>query len=119
MVRLDSNRVFRTHLALALGALTLVGCTAYAATASPASPPPASVQGQGAAVDWQAVEQAMGKAGTLQAGDVYRISLPRTDLQVTARGVPIQAALALGSWVAFKPVGSEARGTRSSGRKSA
>lgn len=54
-------------------------------------------------VDWSAVEQAMGKTGTAQPGDVYKFSLPRSDLQVTARGVPLQAGLALGSWVAFKP----------------
>src|SRR5581483_7444271 len=55
-----------------------------------------------------ALDQAMGKAGAVQPGDVYRFSLPRTDLQVTARGVQVQPALALGSWVAFKPMGDQA-----------
>jgi hypothetical protein len=56
--------------------------------------------------DWKAVAQAMGKAGAMQPGDVYKISLPRSDLQVTARGVQIKPALALGSWVAFKKTGA-------------
>ncbi len=50
----------------------------------------------------------MGKPGAMQPGDVYKFSLPRTDLQVTARGVAVQPALALGSWVAFEPMGSQA-----------
>lgn len=61
---------------------------------------------QAGADDWKAVAQAMGKAGSIQPGDVYKISLPRSDLQVTARGVQIKPALALGSWVAFKKMGA-------------
>jgi hypothetical protein len=41
---------------------------------------------QAGADDWKAVAQAMSKAGAMQPGDVYKISLPRSDLQVTARG---------------------------------
>jgi hypothetical protein len=104
MGKLDSSRAFRTHLVLALSALTMAGCAAYA-TAAPLAHPVASPAGQ---LDGPALDQAMGKAGAMQPGDVYRFSLPRTDLQVTARGVPVQAALALGSWVAFKPMGNEA-----------
>ena len=54
-------------------------------------------------IDWKAVEQAMGRSGSSQPGGVYRFSLPRGDMQVTAAGVRIKPALALGSWVAFKP----------------
>jgi Domain of Unknown Function (DUF1259) len=61
---------------------------------------------QAGADDWKAVAQAMGKAGAMQPGDVYKISLPRSDLQVTVRGVQIKPALALGSWVAFKKMGA-------------
>jgi hypothetical protein len=57
--------------------------------------------------EWKAVEQAMGKAGAMQAGDVFKFSLPRSDLKVTARGVQIKPALALGSWVAFKKMGEQ------------
>lgn len=55
---------------------------------------------------WKAVAQAMGKAGAMQPGDVYKISLTRSDLKVIARGVQIKPALALGSWVAFKKMGA-------------
>ena len=58
--------------------------------------------------DWKAVEQALGKAGQLQAGDVFRIGMPRTDLSVTVKGVPVKAGFALGSYAAFKQVGDQA-----------
>jgi hypothetical protein len=51
------------------------------------------------------VEQALGKAGAMQPGDVYKVSLPRSDLKVTAGGIELKPALALGSWVAFKKTG--------------
>src|SRR5262245_7579794 len=58
--------------------------------------------------DWKAVEQALGKSGQLQAGDVFRVGMPRTDLAVTVKGVPVKAGFALGSYAAFKQVGDEA-----------
>jgi Domain of Unknown Function (DUF1259) len=58
--------------------------------------------------DWKAVEQALGKSGQLQAGDVYRIGMPRTDLAVTVKGVAVKAGFALGSYAAFKQVGDHA-----------
>src|SRR2546427_2837523 len=58
--------------------------------------------------DWKAVEQAVGKSGQLQAGDVFRIGMPRTDLTVTVKGVPVKAGFALGSYAAFKQVGDRA-----------
>jgi uncharacterized protein DUF1259 len=58
--------------------------------------------------DWKAVEQALGKSGQLQAGDVFRIGMPRTDLAVTVKGVPVKAGFALGSYAAFKQVGDQA-----------
>src|SRR6266480_4365159 len=57
------------------------------------------------ATDWKPVEQALGKAGSMQPGDVYKVSLPRSDLKVTVGGVELKPALALGSWVAFKKTG--------------
>ena len=56
--------------------------------------------------DWDAVGQAIGKDGKLMTGDVYRISLPRSDLQVTSQGVQIKPALSLGSYLAFKDMGN-------------
>jgi len=58
--------------------------------------------------DWKAVEQALGKSGSMMPGDVYRIGMPRTDLSVTVKGVPIKAGFALGSYAAFKQVGDQA-----------
>src|SRR5215207_880674 len=58
--------------------------------------------------DWKAVGQALGREGSVQAGGVYRVGLPRTDLKVTLDGVDIKPGFALGSWLAFKPMGDEA-----------
>jgi hypothetical protein len=58
--------------------------------------------------DWKAVEQALGKTGQMQAGDVYRVGMPRTDLNVTVKGVPVKAGFALGSYAAFKQIGDHA-----------
>jgi hypothetical protein len=55
--------------------------------------------------DWTAVETALGRKGAPQPGDVMRFSFPRSDLSVTARGVQLKPAFALGSWVAFKRIG--------------
>ena len=57
--------------------------------------------------DWSGVEQAIGKAGTVQPDGVYKISLPRSDLHVRVRDVEIKPALALGSWLAFVRTGNE------------
>jgi hypothetical protein len=68
---------------------------------------PASAVAQGGAqpsADWAAVDQALGRKGAAQPGGVMRYSFPRSDLQVTASGVAVKPALALGSWVAFKRV---------------
>ncbi|MDE2487454.1 MAG: DUF1259 domain-containing protein [Alphaproteobacteria bacterium] len=53
------------------------------------------------AADWSAVSKALGRPGAVQAGGVYRVGMPRSDLRVTLDGVAIKPALALGSWVAF------------------
>lgn len=55
--------------------------------------------------DWSAVGAAIGRAGSLQPGDVYKVSFPRSDLSVTADGVSIKPGLALTSWAAFKDSG--------------
>lgn len=54
-------------------------------------------------VDWSKVDQALGRKGVEMPGGVHKYSLPRTDLHVTVDGVAIRPALALGSWVAFRP----------------
>src|SRR5438309_8136055 len=79
----------------------VVGFGVLVALAVPAAAPAADP-------DWKAVEQALGKSGQLQAGDVFRIGMPRTDLSVTVKGVPVKAGFALGSYAAFKQIGDHA-----------
>jgi hypothetical protein len=57
--------------------------------------------------DWNAVGQALGKTGAVQQGGVYRVGLPRTDLKVSLDGVALKPGFALGSWLAFEPVGND------------
>src|SRR5215204_5848109 len=54
-------------------------------------------------VDWQKVDDAFGRKPAVTA-DVRRYGFPRSDLNVTLDGVTIKPALALGGWVAFKPM---------------
>src|SRR2546428_3366565 len=58
--------------------------------------------------DWKDVEEALGRAGTVQPDGAYKVSFPRADLSVTADGVAIKPALALGSWAAFNQSGGHA-----------
>jgi hypothetical protein len=58
--------------------------------------------------DWSDVAVALGKSGTQMQGDVYRVSLPRSDLHVTLDGVELKPALALGSWLAFRSMNDKA-----------
>jgi hypothetical protein len=58
-----------------------------------------------AATNWKSVDQALGRAGIVQPGDVHRYSFPRSDLAVSLDGVRIEPALALGSWLAFRDTG--------------
>ena len=58
-------------------------------------------------VDWQKVDAAFGRKAAVVSGDVHRYGFPRSDLQVTLDGVTIKPALALGGWVAFKPMGGQ------------
>jgi hypothetical protein len=57
--------------------------------------------------DWAAVDTALGRKAAITA-DVHRYSFPRSDLSVTLDGVAIKPGLALGGWVAFKPMHGEA-----------
>ena len=54
-------------------------------------------------IDWKKVDEAIGRTAAVSA-DVHRYGFPRTDLQVTLDGVTIRPALALGGWIAFKPM---------------
>ena len=94
--------------ALAMGgsvAATLVGLDASTAVARAQEQ---AVPGQQGTIDQKAVERALGTTGQMMPGGVFRVSLPRTDLHVTVRGVPLKPAFALGSYAAFVPAGGAA-----------
>ena len=44
--------------------------------------------------NWKGVDEALGRAGTVQAGDVHRYGFPRSDLKVSLDGVPLEVAFA-------------------------
>jgi hypothetical protein len=58
-------------------------------------------------INWQQVDDTLGRKPAV-SGDVHRYGFPRSDLSVTLDGVTIKPALALGGWVAFKPMHGEA-----------
>jgi len=61
-----------------------------------------------AAIEWNDVGKALGRAGSMQPGNVYKVAFPRSDLHVVTHGVEIKPALALGSWIAFSADGEHA-----------
>ena len=60
-----------------------------------------------AATDWNAVAKALGKTGTEMSGGIYRVGLPRSDLHVQLGDIELKPTFALGSWVAFAPMGEQ------------
>ena len=101
LFRVSARRIGLGFLAfLATTVFVLVACSASQNQTQPLNTGP-----QHGATDWKDVAQALGKEGALQPGDVYKVSLPRSDLKVTVNGVELKPALALGSWVAFKKMG--------------
>jgi hypothetical protein len=107
------RRPARPQIFLMAGLSLLLTLTACASKESErkqddrARQPAPSAQPQAAVtpIDWTKVAAALGKAGAIQPGDVYKVGMPRGDLHVTATGVQIKPALALGSWVGFKQTG--------------
>jgi biotin operon repressor len=68
----------------------------------------ASAYGQAPGADWRTVEEAMGRPGQAQPGDVIRFGMPRKDLHVMVGNVAVKPGLALGSWAAFQHAGNGA-----------
>lgn len=84
-----------------LGYVFLIGAGLIAATAA-----------QSQEIDWQKVDEAIGRKPAVVSGDVHRYGFPRTDLSVTLDGVGIRPVLALGGWVAFKGMSGQAMGSQ-------
>ena len=55
---------------------------------------------------WETVDRVLGETGKDLPGNVHKFGWPRTDLRVTIEGIPIEPALALGSWAAFQKTGN-------------
>jgi hypothetical protein len=90
---------------LALGGLAAILVTALVGFRVPAAL--SRAQQDQPAVDWSQVEQTLGKPGQMMPGDVFRIGMPRSDLNVAVEGVPAKAGFALGSYAAFKQMGDD------------
>ena len=92
--------------------LNVLGTTTVVAVflfwGSPARGQTPNSNSAGATGGWKQVEDAMGRPGQMQPGDVIKFGMPRKDLHVVLQGVEIKPGLALGSWAAFKRDGSSA-----------
>jgi Domain of Unknown Function (DUF1259) len=83
-----------------VAAVSAVALTAPAARAVAAQ---ATASSRKVALDTALIEQLTGAKGTLDPKEgVFKVSVPRTDLQVTAAGVKFTPAMGLVSWAAFE-----------------
>jgi hypothetical protein len=71
---------------------------------------PATAAAQQTALDTKRIEQLTGLKGKLNEQEgVYRITIPRTDVKVSASGWPMPPFMGLTSWAAFEPSGEPGR----------
>src|ERR1044072_4003446 len=63
----------------------------------------ASASANAQQINWSKIDETLGRKAQV-TGDVHRYGFPRSDLNVTLDGVVIKPGLALGGWVAFKPM---------------
>jgi Domain of Unknown Function (DUF1259) len=79
-----------------------MNCAALAFAAALSTPAFAADDG------WQPrVGEALGKPGSATPSGIYRVGLPRTDLNVMLDGVRLRAGFALGGWLAFEKMGDQ------------
>src|SRR5258706_15760958 len=86
-------------------ARTLISIVAFTVVAG--APLHAQQKSTTSAPNWTSVEDAIGRKGAMQPGDVIKFAFPRSDLTVTVNGVQLKPALALGGWVALKHLDKE------------
>src|SRR5437660_3447617 len=87
-----------------LVAVVAAGCSSKGAPTSGATSAGASA----AALNWGAVDQAVGRPASVLDFGVHRYGLPRTDLAVHLGDVALKPAFALGSYLAFVQAGDKA-----------
>src|SRR5712691_2647791 len=81
--------------------------TAALLTAASAAPPSSPANPHPSSLDTARIEELTGAKGTLDEKEgVFKVSVPRSDLSVTAGGVHITPPLGLTSWAAFQPAGA-------------
>jgi hypothetical protein len=89
---------------MAAACATLLGTTAYAQNIDwKVFVEPFVSAAHAQDIDWGKVDETLGRKPAV-SGDVHRYGFPRSDLSVTLDGVAIKPGLALGGWVAFKPM---------------
>src|SRR5437667_5847665 len=77
------------RIVVSVGAFAVMTLLVLVACSAPQNQSGQSNNQQPAATDWKPVEQAIGKAGTVQPDGVYKIGLPRTDLHVKVGDVEV------------------------------
>ncbi len=85
--------------------VALIGGMASLIVASPLAGSYSALAQASTPSPWAAVDNALGRTGAMQAGNVMKYSFPRSDLNVVVQGVTVKPALALGGWVAFMDLG--------------
>jgi Domain of Unknown Function (DUF1259) len=89
-----------------IAAFAAVAVAAHLMVAS-AAPPSSPAAGHPSTLDTARIEELTGAKGTLDAKEsVFKVSVPRSDLSVTAGGVHITPPLGLTSWAAFQAAGA-------------
>ena len=106
LIRLSLARKPR-RVILSFAGLAVATLIALVACSAPQNQSGQSNNQQPSTTDWKPVEQALGKAGTIQPDGVYKIGLPRTDLHMKVGDVEVKPSLALGSWIAFRKMAAE------------
>lgn len=87
-----------TEQALAQGVRAVFDTVAALRGGNPAEATGQTVQNT---LDTDQIAQTLGYEGSMNRG-VYKVSIPRSDLQVTAHGVPVTGFMGLGTWAAWQ-----------------
>lgn len=98
--RLRSRRqVLSTAAKVGVGSITLSAAGSHTAAGG------GSESERSATIDWEAVGQAIGKELEPAEGGIHEVEFLRTDLNVTAEGVPLEPGMEIAMEAMFMPVG--------------